>query len=60
MIGLFDPRIIRKEFQIPEHIEPTALLLLGHPDKGFLSPERHGAERKPIAMTVRYEKWTDN
>jgi hypothetical protein len=28
--------------------------------QGFLSPERHGAERKPLAMTVKYEQWTDN
>jgi nitroreductase len=60
MVGLFDPRIIREEFHIPEHIEPTALILLGHPSKGFLSPERHGAERKPLAMTVKHETWTDN
>ena len=29
MVGLFDPAIIRKEFDLPEYIEPTALLILG-------------------------------
>ena len=29
MVGLFDHAIIRKEFDLPEYIEPTALLILG-------------------------------
>lgn len=49
MVGLFDPNIIRKEFNIPEYIEPTALLISGYPEKGFLSPERHLTERKPLS-----------
>ena len=36
MVGLFDPAIIRKEFDLPEYIEPTALLILGYPANGFL------------------------
>lgn len=36
MVGLFDPQIIRREFTIPEYIEPTALLILGYP-KNVLS-----------------------
>lgn len=60
MVGLFDPYVIRKEFDIPEYIEPTALLILGYPDKGFLSPERHSTERKPLSDTIMYEKWSDN
>ncbi|MEN1762285.1 nitroreductase family protein, partial [Anoxynatronum sibiricum] len=31
MVGLFDPEILRKEFDIPEFIEPTALIILGYP-----------------------------
>lgn len=57
MVGLFDPRIIRTEFHIPEYIEPVALLLLGYPEKGFLSPERHSSERKPLSDTVLYENY---
>lgn len=60
MVGLFDPHIIRKEFHIPEYIEPTALLILGYPEKGFLNPHRHCVERKPISHTVMYENYTEN
>ncbi|UZQ51660.1 nitroreductase family protein [Clostridium kluyveri] len=57
MVGLFDPRIIRKEFNIPEYIEPTALLILGYPTNNFLSSERHKTERKPLEDTVMYENY---
>lgn len=57
MVGLFDPEIIREEFGVPEYIEPTALLILGYPADGFLSPDRHLTERKTMAETVRHEKW---
>ena len=59
MVGLFDPEIIRKEFNIPEYIEPTALLLLGYPDKEFLSADRHTTERKPLTDTVMYERYNE-
>ena len=59
MVGLFDPKIIRKEFNIPEYIEPTILLLLGYPAKGFLSPDRHIKQRKPLLKTVMYEHYSE-
>jgi nitroreductase len=59
MVGLFDPKIIRKEFNIPEYIEPTALLLLGYPDKDFLSADRHTTDRKPLNDTVMYEIYNE-
>ncbi|PWJ52028.1 nitroreductase family protein [Faecalicatena contorta] len=59
MVGLFDPAIISNEFNLPEYIEPTALLLIGYPEKGFLSSERHIAQRKEISETVMYEKYID-
>ena len=59
MVGLFDLNIIRREFGIPEYIEPTALLILGYPEKGFLNPERHSVERKPISQTVMYESYAE-
>ena len=60
MVGLFDPQIIRKEFNIPEYIEPTALLILGYPVEGFLSPERHNTERKPLEDIVMYENYSED
>jgi nitroreductase len=59
MIGLFDPNIIRASFEIPQYIEPTALLLLGYPQEGFLSPKRHTRERRPITETVMYEAYRE-
>ena len=57
MVGLFDPNIIRKEFNIPQHVEPTALLLLGYPANGFLDSERHKTERRPLEATVMLETY---
>ncbi len=59
MVGLFDPDIIRSEFDMPDYIEPTALLLLGYPTDGFLSPERHETTRKPLSDTVMYERYNE-
>ena len=57
MVGLFDPAILREEFGIPSYIEPTALLFLGYPTGGFLNPDRHKTERKPLSETVMYESF---
>jgi len=59
MVGLFDPRIIRNEFNIPEYIQPTALLILGYPRDGFLDANRHRTQRKPINETVMMEKYIE-
>lgn len=60
MVGLFDPNIIQKEFALPDKIEPTALLLLGYPTDGFLSPQRHETARKPLSHTIMYDYYDDN
>ena len=57
MVGLFDPGIIRKEFTIPEYIQPTALLVLGYPEHGFSNENRHSTERKPLGETVMMETY---
>lgn len=59
MVGLFDPRIISSEFNLPGYIEPTALLILGYPKEGFLAADRHLAQRKPIGDTVMMEKYIE-
>ena len=59
MVGLFDPAIIRNEFELPEYIEPTALLILGYPANEFLSPDRHQTERKPLCGTVMFEYYNE-
>jgi nitroreductase len=60
IVGLFDPHIVREEFNIPEYIEPTTLLILGYPADGFLNPDRHETERKPLEATVMYEKYSES
>ena len=60
MVGLFDPNIISREFNIPDYVEPTVLLLMGYPIRGFLSNERHKTERKPIEKTVMYEEYRED
>lgn len=64
MVGLFDPRIISNGFHIPDYIEPTALLILGFPQNGFLDGNRHEKERKSLSETVMMEGYfetkTDN
>ena len=59
LVGLFDPRILQREFHLPDHLEITALLFLGYPAGDFPSPHRHEAERKPLEETVRYETWDE-
>ena len=59
MVGLFDPGIIRKEFNIPDYVEPTALLILGYPKDGFLSADRHETQRKPVNETVMMEEYKE-
>lgn len=59
MVGLFDPGIMRTEFHIPVYIVPTALLLLGYPTDGFLSPDRHKTERAPLGKTVMYDTYRE-
>ncbi len=56
-IGAFDPVIIKKEFNIPEIIEPIDILLIGYPDVELASPKRHDTDRKLLVDMVHYEKY---
>lgn len=51
----FDPDIIKMEFNIPDHIEPVNILLIGYADADPKSPQRHDEHRKPLNETVFYE-----
>ena len=50
----FDPKIIREEFNIPEHIVPVNILLIGYADGEALSPNRHVDMRKALEDIVKY------
>ena len=50
----FDPNAMRKEFNIPEHYEPAALLVMGYPHKEDEPLPLHSSFR-PIEEVVYYK-----
>ncbi|MCP4134115.1 MAG: nitroreductase [bacterium] len=51
----FDPSVIRKEFNIPDNLEPINILGVGYGTGKVESPDRHATMRKPIESIVSYE-----
>ena len=51
----FEPTVIRKEFHIPVHLEPVAIIALGYADTVKSSPDRHSKDRKAVNDFVYYE-----
>jgi len=51
----FKPDIIKKEFNLPERIEPINILGIGYASGKGASPDRHDKERKPLNEIVSYE-----
>lgn len=56
-ICYFDPEAIRREFNIPENIEPVNILAVGYAAGEELSPERHDAARNPLDSIVIHESF---
>lgn len=52
----FKPDVIRKEFSLPDNLEPINILAIGYPNKAAADPERHSQNRIPIKELVSYEK----
>lgn len=52
----FDPEAMRKEFEIPENIEPVALLVMGYPAPDAEPMELH-SQTRPIEEVVCYNKF---
>lgn len=52
----FNPFKMREAFEIPENIEPVALLVMGYPASDAVPNERHSVYR-PIDETVVYNKF---
>lgn len=50
----FDPAIIRKAFNLPAHIEPIAIIPIGHPAEGIKVPVKN---RKSLADIMRRGKF---
>lgn len=53
----FNPSIINKEFNIPNNLEPVAIIALGYADVKKASPDRHTRDRKSIEDFVYYESF---
>ncbi|MBC2579424.1 nitroreductase family protein [Clostridium sp. DJ247] len=51
----FDPVVIRKEFNLPDNVEPVNILAVGYAEDEPASPDRHDKARKPLENTVFYE-----
>lgn len=54
-ICYFKPDIIRKEFNLPDELEPVNILALGYASGAAPSPDRHHIERIPLNQLVSYE-----
>ena len=52
----FDPKAMRREFNIPENFEPTALLPLGYPAEDCVPAPLH-TQFRPVEETVIYESF---
>lgn len=52
----FDPQKMRDTFHIPEHIIPSALLVMGYPKKDSVPNPRHEQVR-PMEETVIYDSF---
>jgi nitroreductase len=50
----FDPQAMRENFNIPEEVEPVALLVMGYPAEDAVAHPFHNTFR-PIEETVTYE-----
>ena len=48
----FNPEVLRKEFNIPDHIEPVNILFVGYAKGEPKSPKRHDSMRKPVGSSV--------
>ena len=56
-ICYFKPDIVRRDFNIPDHVEPVNILAIGYAAGQIASPGRHGTARKPLEETVSYESF---
>lgn len=54
-ICMFKPEAVREEFELPPHVEPVNILLVGYSDGTPSDPDRHDTQRKPLDETVFHE-----
>ena len=55
-VGHFDPAVFRREFNLPDRIEPVAILPIGHPAPDAKPTNKH-LQRRPLTETVVYDSF---
>ena len=53
----FDPVAVKREFNIPDSVEPINILAVGYAAGEPTSPERHNQARKSLQEIVSYETY---
>ncbi len=56
-ITYFDPKIVRKEFKIPDNVVPINILAIGYGADEPQSPDRFSETRKPLDTMVKYSSF---
>ena len=56
-ICYFKPDVIRKEFHLPDRLEPVNILAIGYSDEKPADSRRHSTMRKGIKELVSYERF---
>ena len=51
----FQPEVIKKEFCLPDNMEPINILVIGYSAEPPIDPERHSQMRIPMEKLVSYE-----
>lgn len=54
-ICYFKPDVIRREFGLPDDLEPVNILAVGYSDEEAADPECHSQTRIPVEELVSYE-----
>lgn len=52
-VMMFDPAILKAEFDLPEDFEPVSILVMGYPAENATPSERHES-RKSLEETVAF------
>lgn len=50
----FQPDVIKCEFNLPDHLEPINILVLGYANGDTASPDRHDKTRRQLSEFVSY------
>ena len=53
-ICYFKPDVLRREFKLPDDLEPINILAIGYAREGRADPERHATQRIPLEELVHY------